>query len=97
MKLWQRASLSLKLFYVVSVIISCMLVVIVSLGGVHYYTYNLYVASSNEQGLSNSGFRLSVYPELTSGGSSGVKCVIPYLFYMQWTPFKERRFQFVSE
>lgn len=54
-------------------------------GGFHYYTYSKFIPASGIQLRSKEDFRPHIYPVFTKGGTIGLKCIIPYLFYRERT------------
>lgn len=63
------------------VVLAC----IAFLGGIHYYSYSEFVPSSGKSQVHKEGFRPDIYPFFTQGGSDGLKCIFPYLFYREST------------
>ena len=58
-------------------------------GGVQYYTYSKFLPASESQLKLKGDFMPDIYPVFTEGGTMGLKCIIPYLFYREKT--SERR------
>lgn len=76
----------MKRFIIASSAVLGLLLLTIGCGGFRYYSYCRYVPTSPATISSESNFQLSIHPVFVGGGSSGLKTVLPLLYYEQWEP-----------